>query len=350
MSLKDLSIDRDLIDEAIKSIDGVNVSSVKDTSKDVKQYIVHKDDPKNSGILNIYSKGSLTTLWPQGKNMVLANEVAEHIKATCIKGSTKPVCLSFGKVEVINFDLIRDFLTEECKATLTTQSISNGIKYTFVGIHQDSMALTYYDNRTLLIQGKQQFLYIDLIEILSETLNYKDVITQQLKTIDVGTTIQETIDEFKQVFPTSHVYLGNTLISIMSPSLVLKKLNVQLTDYSSLVFPMLKGLEGYLKLIFSEYNITITKDGFGEFFNHDNLNKDTRAIINNGKIISLIENIYKYYKTNRHGLFHIDGNITSSRIISNQTEANVVINKVIEIIEMSHHTLQKENTTIGKIF
>ncbi len=163
--------------------------------------------------------------------------------------------------------------------------------------------------------------------------------------------IQQTIDEFKNAFPVSHEYLGTTLTSIMSPSLVLKKLTTPLTDYAVLTFPMLKGLEGYLKLVLSEYGIVVSKDGFGEFFDYNSLkyrlNQDTKNIIKNVKIISLIEDIYDYYKNNRHGLFHIDNNVVTSRLISNKTEAENVISAIIGLIETSHNTIKKENTNIG---
>ena len=352
MSLKDLSIDRELIDAQIRNFSSsINITGPKELSKTSKQYTIHdsKDAPNHIATLMIfYNKSGSTTLTPQGKNTELGNSIALHIKDTCTKGSMKPVHISFPNIEQEKFDIINSYLIEECGATVIEQNVLNGKKYTFKGLNDDSINLTYFTNNTLLIQGKQQFLYLDLIEILSNVLDYKVVIEKQINTFDVANNINDTIDEFKMVFPSSHLYLGTTLVSIMSPSLVFKKIDIELTDYAAFAFPMLKGLEGFLKKIFLDYGITITKEGFGEYFNSETLYEGARNLINNGKIVSSVENIYKYYKRNRHGLFHIDGNVEVSKILDNKNDANSVINSVIEIIELSYITIQNEKPNFGK--
>jgi hypothetical protein len=117
----------------------------------------------------------------------------------------------------------------------------------------------------------------------------------------------------------------------------LRKLDIPLADYSCFAFPALRGLEGYVKLLFAEnLNITIGKDGFGIHLSKDlELKFDIRAKTEI-KICHAIENSYKYYRSQRHGLFHSDAIPTMTRIISDKNEANTIIEKTIQIIEETY--------------
>jgi len=53
---------------------------------------------------------------------------------------------------------------------------------------------------------------------------------------------------------------------MLSPSLVLNKLDVALTDYSAFAFPALRALEGYINLCYSSRGIVIGRNGFSGYF------------------------------------------------------------------------------------
>lgn len=51
--------------------------------------------------------------------------------------------------------------------------------------------------------------------------------------------------------------------------------------------------------------------------------------------VAAIEHSYSYYKKNRHGLFHIDGCIDTSRIVETKEEAIDILGEIFDIFEYS---------------
>jgi hypothetical protein len=359
MPYKELSLDRDKIDETIKTYPNINIEGPTNISPSVIKYIVCKcDEPSNKGILNVHLNKGTVSFSFQGKNMILPKEIADCIKEKCTRGSLKHQTLSFGNVSDEDFQIIKEYLVDECKAEVLEQSVPHGHKYSFTGKNKDSLTAIYYQSKKLVIQGKQQFLFTDLIEILCQFVDFKSIIEQQLKTFEIPGTVEESIAEFKELFPSSYSYLGQTLVAVISPSLTFRKINISLTDYSSFVFPILRGLEGFLKKILDEYSIKVSSDGFLVLFDINrnkfggvesySLKPEYNAKIKNSKISSVIVNIYIYFKQHRHGLFHVDQDIENTKVISNKNEADSVINKAIEIIEESFVILKNENKNFGK--
>jgi hypothetical protein len=156
-------------------------------------------------------------------------------------------------------------LKEECGASISEPiSIQHARQYKITGKQSDTLTFNLYNSKKLLIQGKPLLLYSETIEILSELFDYRDIINAQLKTVQINITVDEVVSELKVLMPNSYRFIGDKLISIISPALALNKLDIDLNDYSCFAFPALRGLEGYIKILFSnKASITIGKDGFG---------------------------------------------------------------------------------------
>jgi hypothetical protein len=186
-------------------------------------------------------------------------------------------------------------------------------------------------------------LYCDLIDILSELFDYKEVIDSQLKVIQVNIRVEEVLSDLQTMMPMAYGFIDNKLISIISPALALMKIDIELSDYSCFAFPVLRGLEGYIKVLFSKkMNIVIEKNGFGEYFDENQGKmelKKTIKIQHNLDLCRALENSYNYYRQQRHGLFHTDGTVETTRIIQSRNEAINIIEKAIEIIEGTYSSL-----------
>ena len=52
--------------------------------------------------------------------------------------------------------------------------------------------------------------------------------------------------------------------------------------------------------------------------------------------------MYNYYRAKRHELFHMDGNVETSKILS-RNEAESIINTTLNIIENAFVTLSDQN-------
>jgi hypothetical protein len=339
MSFKAISLNRELINSSLASYE----NDIKVESEQKDKFIEYKITFSNQSValLHVYfnKDGSTTLNYKVGKNQPLSLEIAEYIKEKCAVGGniTKP-SLSINNVTDEKFLLILEFLKEECGASISEATeIQHGKQYKITGKQGDTLTFNLFNTKKLQIQGKPLLLYSEVIEILSELFDYKEIIQAQLKVVQIDITVEEVVSELKILMPNAYGFIGDKLVSIISPALSLRKLDIPLADYSCFAFPALRGLEGYVKLLFAEnLNITIGKDGFGIHLSKDlELKFDIRAKTEI-KICHAIENSYKYYRSQRHGLFHSDAIPTMTRIISDKNEANTIIEKAIQIIEETY--------------
>ena len=130
---------------------------------------------------------------------------------------------------------------------------------------------------------------------------------------------------------------------LISPSIALIKLDIELEDYSVIAFPALRGLEGYLKSLYQSKGIIIGNAGFTPYLsthNYATVSTHTRDIINCDKTCTAINQCYRIYKNQRHGLFHANGILANTRIIPDRTEAVTIVNDIINQIETSENEIR----------
>jgi HEPN superfamily RnaseLS-like protein len=143
--------------------------------------------------------------------------------------------------------------------------------------------------------------------------------------------------------PYSFDNLDNTVKAIISPSIALSKLDIELEDYTVIAFPALRGLEGYMKSLFHGKGIVIGKKGFAPHLNdgyHATLSDNARKSIDCDKTCTAINRCYGYYKDERHGLFHASGILANSRLIKEKKDAVNIVNGVLQLIEESHNLIR----------
>jgi hypothetical protein len=263
MSFKNLAIDRNKITAALQSYSEEATVSGPDGDGLNKKFTVVVPGQPPALVLAFYKKdGSTTISAKSGQNQNLSLELAELIKEKCAGRETNRGFLSLKNISADYFKDIIDFLCEECGATVDPEiEIPHGKQYKVHGQQGDLLTFNYYDKGSLTIQGKPLLLYSEAIEILCELLPYKDIVDSQLATIDANISAAEVTDDLEAALPNSHAFLGNKLNAIIAPSFAYLKLRIELTDYTSLVFPVLKGLEGYLNpcLTPSEISIGISR-------------------------------------------------------------------------------------------
>lgn len=118
----------------------------------------------------------------------------------------------------------------------------------------------------------------------------------------------------------------------------------EIEDYSCFTFPALRALEGYLKYLLAEKNIVIDeKHNFGTVFNQDASGKAIviqKHVTNiaDADYVEALEDVYNYFKANRHVIFHVDQILIVTKVIENKQEAISIINEVAALIE---HTYKK---------
>jgi hypothetical protein len=122
------------------------------------------------------------------------------------------------------------------------------------------------------------------------------------------------------------------------------KLEIQLEDYSSFVFPVLRGLEGYIRQLLllkgNEDGVKNVKrigslfieDGAGYSWFQDFAKSD----IGCDQTCKALEKTYNFWKIRRHGLFHVDRPIKMTPIINKKEASETIIHEALNLIEETY--------------
>lgn len=301
------------------------------------KFIVTGEQP---ALLNIYENidGTTTLQHKTGKNQDLSLKIAEKIVAECSIKEFRATSFYVKSIRDEDFNTIIEFLVENQNVIEQDNEDERGKRQiTIRGKQGDKIVITKHSNNSFQVQGKPKLLFQEIIEILSDLMPFKDVIEQQLAFYEIELTSADIIGELQTRLPNSFDKLEDKLKTIIVPSLALSKMHIELDDYSAYAYPCLRGLEGIIKQIFINQGVTVFgREGFGTYFvkikgkyvASDTLNDAISDIGVRDKLCKL----YKYYNRHRHGLFHIDDIIVTSKIISLE-EANNIITKTLELID-----------------
>ncbi|MFZ4263769.1 type II toxin-antitoxin system RnlA family toxin [Sphingobacterium sp. HJSM2_6] len=289
--------------------------------------------------LNIYENndGTTTLQYAVGQNQELSKKIAEELVSVSSIKEFKAHSFYIKTIRDEDFDafveiivefgnVIENFITEGNKTILTLR-----------GKQGDKIVVTKHINNAFQVQGKPMLLFNEIIVVLSEFLAFDEIIQQQLKFYESNLTTADIRGELENRLPNICGLLEDKLKVIITPSLALQKMQVELEDYSAFAYPILRSIEGVLKQIFLKYGKDIDyKEGFGEYLIKEKsayiLEEEFRMEINNPAIETKICNLYKYYNIYRHSLFHIDDDVLSSKVITLQ-EANNIITTSLTLID-----------------
>ncbi|CZF86749.1 type II toxin-antitoxin system RnlA family toxin [Grimontia marina] len=340
MTYTNIALDRSLIENALRSHPEFETLRIVDAGKNCQNIFIQlKGEPTEALIRFFFKDKGRTTLLPQGANLALSNKLAGHVVENCQITVASRESFSIRNLNAENMDLLLEYLVTECHATVTTSEIPYGQKHKVIGCQGDDVTLTYYDKGTFMIQGSPVLLHNQVIEFLCEFLELRDIVQSQLNLVKTGIKAEEILGEMSATLPYSFDELDAKIKAIISPSLALVKLDIELTDYTVFAFPALRGLEGYVKGLFASKGIVIGKQGFAPHLHevyHATLSEEAREKIDCEKTCTAINQCYGYYKDQRHGLFHANGILANTRVLTDRAEAVNVVNDVLLRIEQSH--------------
>lgn len=226
-----------------------------------------------------------------------------------------------------NINNLITFLQDTYK--IETKEVTSGTQY-IIKNNDEQFFITQYNNLRILFQGKPYKIYNDIIIFLSSIENNANTIKEMnekfynFKSRDI---------DLKLYLPKSYSIFPDMLFAILQPSL-LEQPTYILQDYSMYTFPALRTLEGSMKYLLELYGIKIDNKGFTCFDGYNFKHTDRVKIQNrNNKLAEHIEKMYKYYKDNRHPLFHTTPVLYDIKIIENYEEVKIIIREVLELLD-----------------
>lgn len=350
MNFKNLVLDRQLIKSSVNQYDESMTVEILEENDRKHRYSVFGDGISKALIIFHFNNNGKTTIQvTSGSNTELSKQIAEHVVKKCSVAVASKGNFRIQPLTKESFDLLLEYLQTDCQAILKSQKeISGGIQYSIIGRQGDKLTVSFYQRKgTLMIQGNPLMLHSEVVEFLSEILDLKSLIDAQLNLISTNIKASETLKKLEMHLPNSYEFLTDKTKAFLSPCLAFKQLQLELTDYTSLVFPAFRGLESYIKRLFRDKNIIVPNSGFGTFLrsdSHNSLNDNTRNRINCDKTCRAINKCYAYYKTHRNPLFHVDGIVENTRMIYNRQEAESMIMAVLGLIEETYILIREPSS------
>ncbi|EOD00003.1 type II toxin-antitoxin system RnlA family toxin [Caldisalinibacter kiritimatiensis] len=362
---KKLSLDKSKINDIIIEFCQINFNQFKlkekkeiNTATGQTRYYIEGDGIEFTTDF-YFRNDNKTSLQPIGSGEAYNNslKLCEFIKTQCEFTDVTSVSFSTN----INKEKV-EFLIEYLNSIKGVELVKNetvnngyGTLYQFNSNIGDKITLTYYETTDkLLYQGKIMKLYIEVKNLLEGLVNSQNIKEQYSKKLNID---KENIEnELKELLPNSYHKLHPTILDFLYDSLVFSKLQIPVKEYSSYVFPALKALEGYIKILFGNNEIRVeNKLGFAKIVN----GKRTPYFITNGtnkfkyrlnksivsincpKTCAALEECYNYFNKNRHSLFHTDQILCTTTVLTRKEDALNIIYEVIELIDRTYNSINQ---------
>jgi len=346
MSYKNLKLNKDLIPNCILKATNKTIKPTVRTNYKTKiiRYLLDSDS-----ILDLYCNidGSTTISW-SGKEPDFAELVATDIKDTCTVNLPDPTrALYLKNMTQENFDSIIDRFQQHNLTVTNNEDTQHAKRYTINNTTNESIKVHYFPTTGALnFQGKGYSIYSDILEGLEETASVSDVIDSNLTVNNIESiTKTDLIRSMQEAMPSTYTFLNGPIINIMASSFFLTRIeNDGLADYSWMIFPMLRGLEGAIKKMLLLRGISVNKS-FGEVFKpisqgsttYEFLECHSNSIADANYCNELIK-CYHYLIANRHGIFHINGTINTTRLLTRENALDM-FNEIIELIEATYQSI-----------
>ena len=295
-----------------------------------------------TAMLNFYfKKDGTTTITPSGKNLEISSTIKVLLEEGCeFHNSVKAKSYSFKNipeewvVKLIEYLTFLDGVKVENREMKTTPQHD---RYKFTSKIGDTLTVNVYKTGTLTLQGKPAYLYSEAISLLSycNDVSMDDIVdtVNIFHSIDIKTS--DVRDELRTLLPRSYGNIDEMILKLLSPSISLRKIKIELEDYSCYAFPALRALEGYIKYLFSLKNVYIGNN-FYKKFNGINLDSDIAKKIGDTTYKTELECLYEYLIRNRHVLFHAEQILIGTTILEDKREADEIVNNVLNLIETSY--------------
>ncbi|WP_313156816.1 RNase LS family HEPN domain-containing protein [Sphingobacterium multivorum] len=321
--------------------EGVTFTAKEFDKPKMTQYTVTVPNETEAMLCCYQSDGRYTLTATNGKNRDLSEKIKAHILRECLVPEIENKTLFVRNMTDEEYKALIEYLGCYGAVVDSVKELALGSQHKIIGKYGGAIYLNRFKTGSFSVQGTSNLLKMYLVEALTELLPYKEIIDAQIKSHGLDKDVDESLEELRAVIPKSFDFLGETIQSIVCPALVFRKLDLKLTEYSTYVFPVLKGLEGFIKKLFLDHGVTITESTFSSYISHGKVQSKYVSLLNNPDVVEAIENSYNLYKNNRHTVFHVDGTIIATRIIEDSKEADEIVDDVFSIMESSITNISK---------
>lgn len=308
-------------------------------------------------IIYVKKGGLITITYKTGKNHPLGKIFHDFLESKCEAADANKanVVLKGISEEDITFiiDLMADEYIGENKAFLIASASPTAICNTHViscEAFKDSITLSYHTTtHRLQIQGRALFCYRTLSYHLSTILNQESLLSVVEKNSSEDRVIlhEEVASQYvKKALPVAYDRLDDTYRNLLTSSYCVKIASPILSEYSMLLYPDLRVLEGVIKEVMAKNNLFTSSEGkdIGLYFNgggKTELKSEFNSNFNTPAEILSLEECYAYFKKHRHSLFHMDENGFESRTTDTIGEVMQMSENIAKLIDAMYANCKK---------
>ncbi|WP_017691466.1 type II toxin-antitoxin system RnlA family toxin [Paenibacillus sp. PAMC 26794] len=289
------------------------------------------------------SKGGTSIDLSSGKSNEFKEELANFIKEDpeCSMGTSNNQWFVVKNIEEDDFLAVIELL----KISEYTRDYCNHTdgSFRFTGIYDENLVIHRYQTKTVMIQGRPLLLYNEAVVCITELIDLDELPKTFNDNYKVDVKKSDVEAQYEYYFPLSYDKHGNKFKKILHQGIYNLQLHGDMFEYSHLLFPALRAVEGHLKIALYSYNIPLGPNSSFNMFKRDptrgryRLDEDYSNQINNTHKVGNLEDAYNFYQNQRHKLFHwADQNIhyDDTRIIENLGEAKGLIKDAFSIIDL----------------
>lgn len=285
----------------------------------------------DDAIVDVYfnQNGTSTINYKIGKNQGVGCDLAQKLYETIHPDEFQQVNMSIKGVSKDQIDAVISEVTECHEDDFKVETRKDDERQTQWLINsaanKDHLVVTHYKTTlTLQIQGRPLSCYRRLIYLMSALLDLAGLEYVLSRTEDGGKAEivrPEIAMEFlRNKLPKSVAHLPKVTSDLLLSSLCVRLSAPYLTDYSMLVFPELRALEGAIKCFMADRGFSLDRNNtIGSYYTPADashnvfvLKQDYHYLMPERNEQVLICKAYSFFNKHRHGLFHMESFIDSS--------------------------------------
>lgn len=316
----------------------------------------------DGGIINIFlSNKGLTLSANYGKQQIIGSEIIKEFN-DMLDNEFQRIKPSYAKYKV---KLDKNSFKNNLKKAIVVIGGSIGEKncteyeyFQWEAVKdREKMSITLYNNGTLLIQGRTHMFWDNVCDWVEKELNSPvsevlvrvtsdEHIVNKLKSESDEEVLDNAEQELKDRLGSSYSFLHNHDIKFLVASLSLLRYNKILPEYSPIIMPSFKALEGYTKKLLVKLYPSLEDEiykpsfKFSKIFEYNNLFEiyvlRTEYYIDSAKTYAL-ERLYAKLKDDRNPYMHSTAPI--AKTCDNIEEASSIVDEVITLIADSYTCL-----------
>lgn len=348
---KNVELDLNNIPGWVESFCSENNYELKDLKEKKNSQVVQYEIILNDCSFRIdfyFSKGNRYSIYyGTGSRQDISEEFANYIMARI--GTVNTTDINQGFKVSVKEDTFLAFIELLCDEDVEYSKTEQNNEYLYRLKSQrygDNITVHYYKTtKNLFIQGNRFQLFNKAVDLISAECPTTDVVAAELRYAKIDIPVDTMMNEVELALGEAYNFLAKAHKELITTSFILYRIEVPMPDYSTIVQPIARGMEGYMLKLLADNDIDVEEKSVGYFFSDEEaaqpltMHAQYVAKIDNDDIVYEINKLYKWWFRNRHQFSHARENDYLTVIIKDRKVADSLFKEAVELINSSYKNI-----------